>query len=116
MYSILPTDNEDKRSSQTQTFKPVADYANPPRYDRNGRPEDDWYCFEFGPSLKCHRDVFVQIICAEDSLRATVQRVELVKKKVKALEKAAAIENNKTHLVDWEKELEQLQRKCWKQD
>lgn len=116
MYSILPTDNKVKRSGQT--FSPVADYANPPSssYTRNGRPEDDWYHIEFGPGLKYHRDLFVQVICAEDSLRATVQRVEMVKKKVKALEKAATIENNKTQLVDWEKELEQLQRKCWKQE
>ncbi|KAJ5433597.1 uncharacterized protein N7458_012753 [Penicillium daleae] len=116
MYSTLPTDNKVKRSGQT--FSPVADYANPPEsnYNRNGRPKDDWYHIEFGPGLKYHRDLFVQVICAEDSLRAAVQRVEMVKKRVKALEKAATIENNKTQLVDWEKELEQLQRKCWKQE
>jgi hypothetical protein len=114
MYSILPTDNMEKRSGQT--FRPVADYANPPNYNRNGRPEADWYCIELGPGLKYHRGLFVEVICAESSLRATVQRVEMVKKKVKALEKAATIENNTAQLVDWEKELEQLQQKYWKQD
>lgn len=101
-----------------QTFRPVTDYANPPRssYDRNNRPVDDWYCIQFGLRLKYHRDLFVEVICAEDSLRATVQRVEAVKKKVKALEKAATIENNKSQLADVEEELVQLQRKCWKQE
>ena len=40
----------------------------------------------------------------------------MVKNKVKALEKAASIENNNTQLNDWKVELEQLQRECWKQD
>lgn len=100
-----------------QTFRPVADYANPPSpsWKRNDRPEDDWYCLEFGLGLY-HRSVFVEVICAEGSLRAMVQRVEMVKQKIKALEKAATIENNKSQLADWEKELELLQRKCWKQE
>ncbi|KAJ5906556.1 uncharacterized protein N7473_003472 [Penicillium subrubescens] len=100
------------------TFKPVADYANPPKYDhqRNYRPKDDWYLIEIGPDLTYHRDLFVEIIYAEHTLRATVQRVEMIKKNIQALEKAASIENDKTQLSGWEKELEQLQRKCWKQE
>ena len=74
------------------------------------------YCIQYGPNLTCRRDVFVKVICIEHSLRATVQRVDMVKNKVKALEKAANIENNNTQLNDWKIELEQLQRECWKQD
>jgi hypothetical protein len=99
-------------------FKPVADYANPPEsdYRRNYRPKADWYRIELGPDLKYHRDLFVEIIYAEQNLRATVQRVDMMKKRIKALEKAASIEDNKTHLSDWEEELEQLQRMGWKQE
>jgi hypothetical protein len=116
MYSRLLTNNKGERSGQA--FRPVADYANPPQWDyqRDYRPEDDWYRIELGPDLKVHRDVFVDVICAEYSLRATVQRVDMVKKIVQALEKAASIENNKTQLADWEAELEQLQRRCWQKE
>jgi hypothetical protein len=91
-----------------QTFRPVPDYAQPPKYDheRKYRPKDDWYLIEVGPDLKYHREFFVEVICAEYSLRATVQRVEMIKKNIQALEKVASIENDKSQLFGWEKVLE----------
>jgi hypothetical protein len=116
MYSIFAT--LDIFGIFRQEFSPVADYACPPQFNHNRRnkPKEDWVRIQLGRNHKYHRDVFVEVICAEYNLRATDQRVEKIKGEIKALEKFEIIGKKKTQVTDLEEELKCFQEKCWKQE